>query len=77
MRLIGIYIDQQNNDPFVSKSLKGQWYPFYNGIHYPIDKQNVMACLNDSIDGLYLVRTKSKAKVSISCIVGKNVGWGE
>lgn len=31
-----------------------------------------MACLNDSIDGLYLVRTKSKAKVSISCIVGKN-----
>lgn len=23
MRLIGIYIDQQNNDPFVSKSLKG------------------------------------------------------
>lgn len=72
MRLIGIYIDQQNNDPFVSKSLKGQWYPFYNGIHYPIDKQNVMACLNDSIDGLYQVRSKSKAKVSISCIVGKN-----
>lgn len=64
MRLIGIYIDQQNNDPFVSKSLKGQWYPFYNGIHYPIDKQNVMACLNDSIDGLYLVRTKSKANHS-------------
>lgn len=72
MRLIGIYIDQQNNDPFVSKSLKGQWYPFYNGIHNPIDKQKIMACLNDSIDGLYQVKSKSNAKVSISCIVGKN-----
>lgn len=72
MRLIGIYIDQQNNDPFVSKSLKGQWYPFYNGIHNPIDKQKIMACLNDSIDELYLVKSKSNAKVSISCIVGKN-----
>lgn len=72
MRLIGIHIDQKNIHPFIRKSLKDDWYPFCRGIVYPIQKQNVMDCLNETIDGLYQVRSTSKAKVFVSCIVGKN-----
>lgn len=72
MRLIGIHIDQKNIHPFISKSLKDEWYPFCRGIAYPIQKQNVMDSLNEAMDGLYQVKSTSKVKVSISCIVGKN-----
>ena len=72
MRLIGIHIDQKNIHPFIRKSLKDEWYPFCRGIAYPIQKQNVMDSLNEAMDGLYQVKSTSKVKVSISCIVGKN-----
>lgn len=72
MRLIGIHIDQKNIHPFIRKSLKDEWYPFCRGIAYPIQKQNVMDSLDETMDGLYQVRSTSKIKVSISCIVGKN-----
>jgi hypothetical protein len=73
MRLIGIHIDQKNIHPFIRKSLKDEWYPFFRGIVYPIQKKNVMDCLYETMDGLYQVRSTSKVKVSISCIVGKMV----
>lgn len=73
MRLIGIHIDQKNIHPFIRKSLKDEWYPFCRGIAYPIQKQNVMDSLNEAMDGLYQVKSTSKVKVSISCIVGKMV----
>lgn len=72
MRLIGIHIIQNKINHFVRKSLKEEWYPFYQGITYPIQEQNVMDCLDKTMDGLYRVKSTSKAKVSISCIVGKN-----
>lgn len=39
MRLIGIHIDQKNIHPFIRKSLKDEWYPFFRGIVYPIQKK--------------------------------------
>ena len=49
MRLIGIHIDQKNIHPFIRKSIKDEWYPFCRGIAYPIQKQNVMDSLDETV----------------------------
>lgn len=72
MRLIGIHIDQNKIHPFVRKSLKDEWYPFYGGISYPPRKETLKACFGDSTIGLYTIRAKAEVKVTVSCIVGKN-----
>lgn len=72
MRLIGIHIDQNKIHPFVRKSLKDEWYPFYGGISYPPRKETLKACFGDSTIGLYTISAKAEVKVTVSCIVGKN-----
>ena len=72
MRLIGIHIDQNKIHPFVRKSLKDEWYPFYGGISYPPHKEDIESWDEDCILDLYDISSISKIKVSISCIVGKN-----
>lgn len=72
MRLIGIHIDQSKIHPFVRKSLRDEWYPFYGGISYPPRKEALKACFGDSIIGLYTISAKAEVKVTVSCIVGKN-----
>lgn len=72
MRLIGIHIDQNMIHPFVRKSLKDEWYPFYGGISYPPRKETLKACFGDSTIGLYTISAKAEVKVTVSCIVGKN-----
>ena len=72
MRLIGIHRDQNKIHPFVRKSLKDEWYPFYGGISYPPHKEDIESWDEDCILDLYDISSISKIKVSISCIVGKN-----
>lgn len=72
MRLIGIHIDQKRIHPFVCKSLKEEWYPFYGYISYPPQKEILEACLEKSAIELYDIGLKTEVKVSLSCIVGKN-----
>lgn len=72
MRLLGIHIDQNKIHPFVRKSLKDEWYPFYGGISYPPRMETLETCFGDSTIGLYTISAKAEVKVSLSCIVGKN-----
>lgn len=72
MRLIGIHIDQNKTHSFVRKSLKDEWYPFYEGILYPPHKEDIKSWNNDSKMDLYTISSIPNIKVSISCVVGKN-----
>lgn len=72
MRLIGIHIDQNKTHPFVRKSLKDEWYPFYEGFPYPPHKEDIKSWNNKFRMDLYTISSISKIKVSISCVVGKN-----
>lgn len=72
MKLIGIHINQKRIHPFVRKSLKEEWYPFYGGIPYPPHKEALGSCLENSATELYTIGSKAGVKVTVSCIVGKN-----
>lgn len=72
MRLIGILIDQKETHPFVRKSLKDEWYPFYEEVSYPPHKEDIKSLNNRFGIDLYTISSMPEIKVSISCIVGKN-----
>lgn len=74
MRLLGIYIDQTNISPFIRKTLKDSWYPFYENINYPPTSESIKSCFEAEIPNLYEIKSSvnSSLKVSLSCIVGKN-----
>lgn len=74
MRLFGIYIDQANTSPFIRKTLKDNWYPFYGNISYPPTSDSIKSCFESEVPNLYKIKSSvnSKLKVSLSCIVGKN-----
>lgn len=74
MRLLGIYIDQENISSFIRKTLKESWYPFYGNINYPPTSESIKPCFETEFPDLYEIKSSvnSKLKVSLSCIVGKN-----
>lgn len=72
MKLIGIHINQKRIHPFVRKSLKEEWYPFYGGVPYLPYKEALGSCLENSATELYTIGSKAGVKVTVSCIVGKN-----
>lgn len=72
MKLIGIHINQKRIHPFVRKSLKEEWYPFYGGVPYLPHKEALGSCLENSATELYTIGSKAGVKVTVSCIVGKN-----
>ena len=55
MRLIGIHIDQNKTHSFVRKSLKDEWYPFYEGFPYPPHKEDIKSWNNKSKMDLYTI----------------------
>ena len=74
MRLLGIYIDQEHISPFIRKTLKDSWYPFYGNISDPPTSESIKPCFETEIPDLYEIKSSvnSKLTVSLSCIVGKN-----
>ena len=74
MRLLGIYIDQDHINPFIRKTLKADWYPFYGNISFPLTSDSIKECFDTEISDLYQIKSSvnSQLKVSLSCIVGKN-----
>lgn len=66
MRLIGIHIDQNKIHPFVRKSLKDEWYPFYGGISYPPHKEYIESWDEECILDLYDISSISKINTALN-----------